>query len=519
MILNMTGKGGSNSDFIVTMHDDGQFNITADKTFNEIQSAYLTGKNIVVNVDQTSPSRLIAADGKFVYYPDFGNIWFEAEVYCEDSNNYYTPYIGEYYLYSDNYSEFYGDYYYNTSSATATPSDVVSGKVFYNASGYQTGTAIGSDGHKVTITQSGNATKCYVQYNNTKYYTVNNTFYVADGDTILLYVTDSAINNFVYVNEELVASESTAISYTFTVTKDLNIKLNGGTIKSIAVYEYIVPTGTLYVTSNSSFYHVYNYSNVDVSVPTEENAIIEKTLSGTYINGGVTTIGSGIFQYNLSLTSIAFPNVISIYDDSFLGCWKLTSMSFPQLSLISTSAFAYCYSLPSVELSQVVSIGTRAFYDCSSLSYVSFSEATSIGGVAFGQCSALTTVYCPKAKYIGPSAFGSCYSLSTVNITSAYSIYSNAFLQCRTLSTLSLPFVKMIGSSAFRSCWKLESLYLLGSSIPTLSNINAFYSTPISGYTYSNGGRMGTIYVPSSLYSSYLTATYWSAFSSRFVSV
>jgi len=55
------------------------------------------------------------------------------------------------------------------------------------------------------------------------------------------------------------------------------------------------------------------------------------------------------------------------------------------------------------------------------------------------------------------------------------------------------------------------------SSVPTLG-LSAFASTPIGGYSDS-AGQYGSVYVPASLYSSFLTANNWSLISSRIASV
>jgi hypothetical protein len=47
---------------------------------------------------------------------------------------------------------------------------------------------------------------------------------------------------------------------------------------------------------------------------------------------------------------------------------------------------------------------------------------------------------------------------------------------------------------------------------------NAFSSTPIGGYSTS-AGTYGSIYVPTSLLTSYKNATNWTYFSSRFVGI
>ena len=59
----------------------------------------------------------------------------------------------------------------------------------------------------------------------------------------------------------------------------------------------------------------------------------------------------------------------------------------------------------------------------------------------------------------------------------------------------------------------------MGSSLCSLLNTNAFNATPISTYTASTGGVYGSIYVPESLYDSYIVSTNWITYSSRFVGV
>ena len=76
----------------------------------------------------------------------------------------------------------------------------------------------------------------------------------------------------------------------------------------------------------------------------------------------------------------------------------------------------------------------------------------------------------------------------------------------------------MISSYAFAYCYNLLSVYLLGSSIPLITS-TTFSSTPIAGYTTSTDGVYGSIYVPASLYNDYISATNWSVYSARIVSV
>jgi hypothetical protein len=63
-------------------------------------------------------------------------------------------------------------------------------------------------------------------------------------------------------------------------------------------------------------------------------------------------------------------------------------------------------------------------------------------------------------------------------------------------------------------CIQLGALFITASSVPTLS-ASAFQSTPIVNSTFLSS--FGSIYVPSSLYSAYISANNWSAFSARIV--
>ena len=210
-----------------------------------------------------------------------------------------------------------------------------------------------------------------------------------------------------------------------------------------------------------------------------------------------TTISAYAFTNCSSLRTISFPMCTSIYVGAFGGCSKLTSASFSLLSIISSSVFSCCSLLSIVNFSICTSIGAYAFYSCTSLMTISFPSCTIIGSYAFASCVYLrTNVNFPNCTIISAGAFQSCTSLNTLSFSKVTSIESNAFNQCT----------------------RLCSFYLNGvSSVPTLGNY-AFSSTPIGGYS-AVAGQYGSIFVPSSLYNSFRTATNWATYSARMVSV
>ena len=144
-----------------------------------------------------------------------------------------------------------------------------------------------------------------------------------------------------------------------------------------------------------------------------------------------------------------------------------------------------------------------------SITEISSSSATSIGSYAFYSCIALTTADFPVATSIGSNAFYSCVALTTADFPVATSIGSYAFYFCRALTTADFPVATSIESNAFRSCSKLKSLLLRGNNVCTLSNANAFSSTPISSGT-------GYIYVPSALIEQYKASANWYIYAAQF---
>ena len=232
-----------------------------------------------------------------------------------------------------------------------------------------------------------------------------------------------------------------------------------------------------------------------------------------------TSIGSSAFCYCFKLSTISFPVCQSIGANAFYYCSSLTTADFPSCTLIGNNAFSNCRSLKTISFPLCKSIGLSAFANCSSLTTADFPSCTFIGNSAFSNCSRLTTISFPICNAVNGGAFYNCYSLTTAVFPSCLTIASSAFYNCSSLTTASFPSCISLSNSAFYKCYNLVSLYLLGSSVVKLQLSGAFSSTPIAGYTTSTGGVYGSIFVPSSLYSSYKTATNWTYFSSRFVSV
>jgi hypothetical protein len=216
-------------------------------------------------------------------------------------------------------------------------------------------------------------------------------------------------------------------------------------------------------------------------------------------------------------SSIYGSNHTEIPFDCFAGCNLLTDISFPMCEKINSYAFQRCNNLSYVEFPKCSVIYGSAFYCCSNLETINFPECKSIMYGTFEGCSNLKSVNLPKCSYISSKAFRSCTALTSISFTEKINISSEAFQDCSALSYVYLNNGGTIGYYAFYKCVNLVSIYLMGSSIIN-GGFTAFYSTPIFGYS-DVAGRYGSIYVPSSLYSDYITHSYWASYSSRFVSI
>lgn len=263
----------------------------------------------------------------------------------------------------------------------------------------------------------------------------------------------------------------------------------------------------------------------------------------TAIFSQCSIVGFEAFRSCTTLSNVSIPNCENIYAYGFEDCSMLSEVSFPACSYIGIGALAGC-SLKSVSFSLVTSIyentfrnnyhlsvanipnatkiGLDAFRSCSSLMSVSFPLCGQISHRAFMDCENLMYVSIPACTYIGMSAFERCGKLSYIELADySHSWYSvtlsqYAFNYCSHLETVKL-YNGYIDSHTFRSCHRLMSVYILGSQVAGMHDQDVFTSTPIEGYTLYTSGY-GSIYVPSSLYSNYLSAGNWRRLSSRITS-
>lgn len=123
-------------------------------TFETALAAYDAGKNIAFVLSQGAGDPVACAGA---YYPSYNAFGYGIRIDTSGSN--WTGVGEERYMWtSAGVTKVSTADYYSTSNATATPADVASGKVFYNADGRQTGTASGGGGGGISGVARGTLT-------------------------------------------------------------------------------------------------------------------------------------------------------------------------------------------------------------------------------------------------------------------------------------------------------------------------------------------------------------------------
>lgn len=231
-----------------------------------------------------------------------------------------------------------------------------------------------------------------------------------------------------------------------------------------------------------------------------------------------TSIASSAYQSMWYITEASFPMATTIGSYAFQDCYALSSVNFASNLIVGSSAFIRAYCLMTIPKT-MASIGAQAFANCTNLSAITLatlSNGVSIGTYAFLNCTRLSSIrWGGSSNYIGAYAFEYCTNLPSSFTISAAKIGIYAFAYCRGLKSVTIYMggtSGFISGNVFANCYNLSYVKISAKYVPTGAS-TIFSNTPIAASSYN--GAWGSIYVPSSLYTSFRTAAGWSAYSAR----
>lgn len=117
------------------------------------------------------------------------------------------------------------------------------------------------------------------------------------------------------------------------------------------------------ITSDTDCYATW----IEVTINIYTRSIIDRTISGSYTNSLITSVGAYTFANCSRLTEINLEKVETVGIMAFANCRSLKEITLPATTL-SLRAFSYCMNLTSVTFPFVENIDAYAFYSCSKLS-------------------------------------------------------------------------------------------------------------------------------------------------------
>ena len=129
------------------------------------------------------------------------------------------------------------------------------------------------------------------------------------------------------------------------------------------------------------------------------NSILDRSISGDYVNDDLTEVGGYAFANCNNLTTATFTKVTKIVKNAFSYCRSLESISLPEVKEIESSSFNYCSSLESISMPKIEVLGSdKELYGIFNSSYK------------------MTTINLPSTiRSIGKNAFKNTL-ITTINI-------------------------------------------------------------------------------------------------------
>lgn len=152
------------------------------------------------------------------------------------------------------------------------------------------------------------------------------------------------------------------------------------------------------------------------------NSILDRSISGDYVNNDLTEIGMYSFYSCTNLTSATFTKATKVCQGAFGTCYALESISLPEVKEIETSAFQYC-GLKSINMPKIETLSDDNSYwgifeGCPITTINIPSTIKSIGKYAFNGSNLKTIIINRKVGAISGSPWGA--TAATVSWTGTY---------------------------------------------------------------------------------------------------
>lgn len=141
------------------------------------------------------------------------------------------------------------------------------------------------------------------------------------------------------------------------------------------------------------------------------NSILDRSISGDYVNNDVTEIGEAAFENCKNLTSATFTKVTKVCANAFSTTSSLKSISLPEVKTIESQAFNWG-ALTSINMPKIEVLSTDndwwGLFDYCPIATINIpSTIKSIGKNAFENTNNLTTITIDrKAGAISGSPWG-----------------------------------------------------------------------------------------------------------------
>ncbi len=207
---------------------------------------------------------------------------------------------------------------------------------------------------------------------------------------------------------------------------------------------------------------------------TTNNGITELVISE-----GITAIGNSSFRAITGLTTVKIPTTVKSIDaNCFASSKSIAAFDLPEgLTTLGSGAFQFT-AITSITLpSTITSFGGSMFYGCTKLSDVNILfPYTALPGTTFRSCSALKSYTFPEGvTSVGSFAFSGSGVTALVFPATITEIPKQVASVAKSLNTVTFEGeVASIGDDAFKNSSAIRTITFNGKNAPTISNTGAF---------------------------------------------